>query len=133
MPNSGAAGAIAKDEGAAPAEPAEPVEPAEPEDDALPMEFDRVATGTRCGAMREPAPDNESENECGAETAVDAAVPWPVLSEPLLLKEAAAEEDEEEGPCEVEKRAADAERAATSAADVDAEKEPPVVVGCCCC
>ncbi len=49
----------------------------------------------------------------------------------MLLNKGAAgaedKEDEEEGPCEVEKRAADADRAATSAADVDAEKDPPVV------
>ncbi len=124
LPKSGAAGAIEKDDG---------VEP-EP-DDALPIEFDSVATGTRCGAMREPAPDSESEKECGAAEveAEEAVEPWPALSVPLLLNKGAAgaedeaDEEEEEGPCEVEKRAADADRAATRAADVDAEKEPPVV------
>ncbi len=115
MPNSGAAGAAGaeKDDGADPAPAPAAV---------LLTELLSVATGTRCGAMREPAPDSDSEKEwCGAVVVAPAAA-----DKPLLMDKGPAAEDEE-GPCEVENRAADAESAATRAADVDAEKDP---VGC---
>ncbi len=118
LPNSGAAGAAVaeKDDGA---EPGPTPEPEPPAAGVLPIELLSVATGTRCGAMREPAPDSESEKECGAAVVVAPAE----ATEPLLVNKGPEAEDEE-GPCEVENRAAEAESAATRAADVDAEKEP---------